>query len=385
MPPKKGKKKPLTPEEQEEVELCWYKYDQQSREFMDIAEFKSLWMNLKADAFDDEETKAMFEKWDADKEKKARYPVFIKELEAEIQAIADPAVREETLGRLADGPQGSTNDYVAKHDLSPEEGVALRGLEGLKCLLKVDDLEELKASKNPAAGIAEVCYGAMCLLANPGDEIVWRECQMWLKDPEGTYFKMFSFFKRVNIGHVDDRRIERCRQFILQQRDWFDHSVISEVDKTAGLIAMWTLLAVRYFDAVDAYKMLPVLPAGEKPEECGDADKVFSTVMPIRTALPKAEEAYLAGRLVVLVDPKGMTKQHFLATNACILDAKDASQLRRKHVREMLVDCVQKRLGECRMGCMRRCSMAQFVIRPTSRVLPATRRHSRRLLGSRFM
>jgi len=63
--------------------------------------------------------------------------------------------------------------------------------------------------------------------------------------------------------------------------------------------------------------------------------------MPIRTALPKAEEAYLAGRLVVLVDPKGIAKQTLLACNAVQLDAKDSSQLRKMHVREMVIDCVE--------------------------------------------
>merc|ERR1711959_468861 len=125
MPPKKGKKKPLTPEELEEVELCWYKYDQQSREFMDVSEFKALWANVRGEAYEEEEAKAYFEKWDADKEKKARYPVFMKEMEAEIVAIADPAVREETLARLAEGPTSGSADYLVKHELSPEEDVAL--------------------------------------------------------------------------------------------------------------------------------------------------------------------------------------------------------------------------------------------------------------------
>eukprot|EP00657_Telonema_sp_P-1_P010893 TRINITY_DN5572_c0_g1_i1.p1 TRINITY_DN5572_c0_g1~~TRINITY_DN5572_c0_g1_i1.p1 ORF type:complete len:267 (-),score=36.72 TRINITY_DN5572_c0_g1_i1:97-897(-) len=180
----------------------------------------------------------------------------------------------------------------------------------------------------------------MCLLANPGDEIVWRECQSWLKDPEAQFFKMFSYSKRVNVGQVDERRIERCRKFILMQRDWFDHSIISAVDGTAGIIAMWTLLAVRYFDAVDSYKTLPIDPAGVRPADCGET--LFATVMPIRAALPKAEEAYLAGRLVVLVDPKGVAKQSLLSSNAVQLDAKDSSQLRKKMVREALLDCVEK-------------------------------------------
>jgi len=275
-------------------------------------------------------------------------------------------MREETLGRIAEGPNPATADYLEKHMLSPEEKTSLGALNGLKCLMKWEDLEELKGIKNAPCGVAEVCYGAMCLLSNPGDEVVWKECQQWLKDPEAQFFKMFSFSKRVNMNQVDEQRVGRCRKYILSQRDWFDNSVISEVDPTAGLIAMWTLLAVRYHDAVDGYKTLaiPYPPgAGAEAEEGEEAaapaeeaaapepepepeeplpTKLFSTVMPYLTALPKAEEAYLAGRLVVLVDPNGLLIQSFASSNAVRLDAKDSSQLRKKNLREMLIQCLEQ-------------------------------------------
>jgi len=355
MAPKKGKKKPLTPEELELVEECWYKYDVQSREYMDATEFKALWLAIKgAELFDEDESKAMFEKWDPDKEKKAKYGVYMKEMEEEIKVIGDPVLREETLARIAEGPNPATSDYLEKHELSPEEAVAIGALDGLKCLLKWEDLEELKGIKNPPPGVAEVCYGAMCLLSNPGDEVAWKECQQWLKDPEMQFFKMFSFGKRVNMNQVDEQRVTRCRKYILQQRDWFDNSVISEVDKTAGLIAMWTLIAVRYHDAVDAYKTLPIsapVAAGAAPEEevspeedgaePAPSPKLFATNMPYLTALPKAEEAYLAGRLVILVDANGLLIQSFATSNAIRLEAKDSSQLRKKHLRESLIECLE--------------------------------------------
>jgi len=362
MPPKKAKPKALSPEELEELELCWYKFDQQAREFLDVTEFKALWAAVKGpEAYDEDEAKALFEKWDAEKEKKARYGVFMKEMEAEIKSVGDPTLRGELFGRLVQGPAPGMVEYIEKHELSPEEKVALNGLNGLQHLIKAEEIEEMKAMKNPPPGVPEVCYGAMCLLANPGDEVVWKECQTWLRDPELQYFRLFSFFKRVDTGQIDDRRVDRCRKFILAQRDWFDPSIwkpppvdpnAPPVDpkaekppgenavKVAGIIAMWTLLAVRYFDAVDAYKTLPIKAAGSRQDE--GSDKLFSTVMPVRTGLPKAEEAYLAGRQVVLVDPKGVAKQSLQAANAVFLDAKDSSQLRKKHVREMLTECVER-------------------------------------------
>ena len=48
--------------------------------------------------------------------------------------------------------------------------------------------------------------------------------------------------------------------------------MISEVDPTAGLIAMWTLLAVRYHDAVDGYKTLAIpYPPGARVSDRTEA------------------------------------------------------------------------------------------------------------------
>ena len=38
--------------------------------------------------------------------------------------IGDPTMREETLGRIAEGPSPATADYLEKHTLSPEEKVS---------------------------------------------------------------------------------------------------------------------------------------------------------------------------------------------------------------------------------------------------------------------
>ena len=68
---------------------------------------------------------------------------------------------------------------------------------------------------------------------------------------------------------------------------------------------MWTLLAIRYYDAVDGYRALPISPpavasvrwraltggqqaaAGAEEEQEAPAAKLFATVMPYCTGLPK--------------------------------------------------------------------------------------------------
>merc|ERR1711865_159107 len=116
-----------------------------------------------------DESKATFERWDPDKEKKAKYGVYMKEMEEEIKVIGDPTLREETLARIAEGPNPDTTTYLEKHEYSPEEAVAIGALDGLKCLLKWEDLEELKGIKNPPPGVAEVstapcaCYQTLVM------------------------------------------------------------------------------------------------------------------------------------------------------------------------------------------------------------------------------
>jgi len=336
--------KALTEEQKTIVENAWYQYDEDGSESLDFYEVLTI-MSIMHTEFPEEDARELYESMDDDGDKKVSFTEYMKHMEKHLKKF--PLVQvNELLANLTKGPPGS-EEWVKRDARSEEEERALKGLQGVKYLVKPEMLEALRRTSQPPKGIDVVCDAAMRLLGvPPPSPMAWQAAQQWLKGGEELIFKLAGLHKRIDCGQVHEKVISFVRNMIVQSPEAFNSAKYqaiegreAEAGACAAQLANWVLICVRYFDAVRSNMQMTL-----QNQTAGgiDGPAFAAAILPVREAIPKALESFHVHKVPILYDSKDLAAQFLKYKKAKMIDVSDKRNLFKAGLHKNLCHCIKQ-------------------------------------------
>ncbi|EFN60095.1 hypothetical protein CHLNCDRAFT_133411 [Chlorella variabilis] len=130
-------------------------------------------------------------------------------------------------------------------ELAAAEPLVAQAQEALDTLTK-KDLGELKALRNPPAGVDDITAVVLCLLENVPKDRSWGAASKMMNNVDAFLARLKGFKPTIDAGEVPQKNVDACRSYL--ELPHFNKEAMSNKSKAAAGLCSWAINIVRYYD-----------------------------------------------------------------------------------------------------------------------------------------
>ncbi|KAI3429649.1 hypothetical protein D9Q98_005734 [Chlorella vulgaris] len=179
-------------------------------------------------------------------------------------------------------------------ELAAAEPLVAQAQEALDTLTK-KDLGELKALRNPPAGVDDITAVVLCLLENVPRDKSWGAASKMMSQVDQFMARLKGFKPLIDAGEVPQKNVDACRTYL--DLPHFNKETMSNKSKAAAGLCSWAINIVRYYDVWSTVepKRQELAQANAKLQEANEKlAAVRAKVAALNAQLEALEQQYAA-------------------------------------------------------------------------------------------